>query len=159
MSVLFTTGPIPIAVRQVSVGAMTGVAPTKTVTAVPTLCYSTVPVYPGGLWGYALAATPTTEEVLTDGGIFKLSDTDPVLVLEAHAQVGSAQTYTVVLHNDGDTSGTYDVNIVATEGGNKTRKCFSTPIIVMPYQSLKVTTTAAGAVTLLVVRAQATHIL
>jgi hypothetical protein len=138
---------------------MTGVAPTKTVTAVPTLCYPTVPVYPGGLWGYALAATPTTEETLTDGGLFKLSDTDPVLVLEAHVQVGAAQTYGVTIHNDGDTLGTYDVSLLATEGGNKTRKCFSTPIIVMPYQSLKMTTTAAGAVTLLVVRAQATHIL
>lgn len=159
MSVLFTTGPIPITVRQISVGAMTGVAPTKTVTAVPTLCYPTVPVYPGGLWGYALAATPTVEETLTDGGLFKLSETDPVLILEAHAQVGSGQTYTVVLHNDSDTGGTYDVNIIATEGGNKTRKCFSTPIIVMPYQSLKVTTTAAGAITLMVVRAQATHVL
>ena len=159
MTVLFTTGPIPIAIRQLSVGAMTGVAPTKTVIATPTLCYPTVPVYPGGLWGYALAATPTTEEILTDGGLFKISDTDPVLVLEAHAQVGSSQTYSVVLHNDADTLGTYDVNVLTTEGGNKTRKCFAAPIIVMPYQSLKITTTAAGAITLLVVRAQATHIL
>lgn len=159
MTVLFSTGPIPIAVRQVSVGAMTGVAPTKTVIATPTLCYPTVPVYPGGLWGYALATTPTVEETLTDGGLFKLSDTDPVLVLEAHAQVGSAQTYSITLRNDGDSSGTYDVTLLTTEDGNKKRKCFSAPIIVMPYQALKVTTTAAGAVTFLVVRAQATHIL
>jgi len=159
MTVLFSTGPIPIAIRQIAAGGMTGVAPTKTVTAVPTLCYPTVPVNTGGLWGYALAATPTVEETLTDGGLFKLSDTDPVLVLEAHAQVGSAQTYSISLRNDGDTSGTYDVTLLTTEGGNKTRKCFSAPIIVMPYQSLKVTTTAAGAITFLVVRAQATHIL
>jgi len=46
------TGPVPLALRMCSVGAMTGVAATKTVTAVPTLCYPTY--YFGGLQGFEI---------------------------------------------------------------------------------------------------------
>ena len=147
------TGPVPTALRMRSVGAMTGVAATKTVTAVPTLCYPTY--YFGGLQGYALAATPTTEEVLTDGGLIQLSDTDPVIVREIQAAVGSGGTYTISLHDMTASDASRDVSILTTEGGNLTRKCLSTPLIVMPFQQLKIVTSAAGAITLILTRAAA----
>lgn len=150
------TGPVPAALRMRSVGAMTGVAPTKTVVATPTLCYPTY--FYAGLQGFALAATPTTEEVLTDGGLIQLSDTDPVLIREVWAAVGSAQTYTIVLHDMTASDTSRDVSIIATEGGNLTRKCFINPVIVMPYQQVKITTTAAGAITLILTRAAASSL-
>lgn len=146
-----STGPIPTALRMRSVGAMTGVAATKTVVATPTLCYPTY--YYGGLQGFALAATPTTEEVLTDGGLIQLSDTDPVLVREIQAAVGLGGTYAIVLHDMTASDASRDVTILTTEGGNLTRKCLSAPLIVMPFQQLKITTSAAGAITLILTRA------
>jgi len=150
------TGPVPMALRMRSVGAMTGVAATKTVTAAPTLCYPTY--YFGGLQGFALAATPTTEEVLTDGGLIQLSDTDPVLIREIQAAVGSAQTYTVTLHDMTASDATRDVIILTTEGGHLTRKCLINPVIVMPYQQVKIVTTAAGSITLILTRAAASSL-
>jgi hypothetical protein len=135
---------------------MTGVAATKTVVATPTLCYPTY--FTGGLQGFALAATPTTEEVLTDGGLIQLSDTDPILIREIWAAVGSAQTYTVVLHDTTASDATRDVTILTTEGGHLTRKCLINPVIVMPYQQVKITTTAAGSITLILTRAAASSL-
>lgn len=151
-----STGPIPVALRMCSVGAMTGVAPTKTVTAVPTLCYPTY--FYRGLQGFALAATPTVEEVLTDGGLIQLSDTDPVLIREIQAAVGSAQTYTITLHDMTASDASRDVTILTTEGGHLTRKCLINPVIVMPYQQVKIVTTAAGAITLILTRAAASSL-
>jgi hypothetical protein len=152
----FSIGQIPTALRMLSVGAMTGVAATKTVTAVPTLCYPTY--YFGGLQGFALAATPTTEEVLTDGGLIQLSDTDPILIREIQAAVGSAQTYTITLHDMTASDATRDVTILTTEGGHLTRKCLINPVIVMPYQQVKIVTTAAGSITLILTRAAASSL-
>jgi len=151
-----STGPVPTTLRMRSVGAMTGVAPTKTVVATPTLCYPTY--FYGGLQGYALAATPTTEEILTDGGLVQLSDTDPILIREVWGAIGSAQTYTIVLHDMTASDATRDVTILTTEGGNLTRKCLINPVIVMPYQQVKITTTAAGAITLVLTRAAASSL-
>jgi hypothetical protein len=147
------TGNVPTTLRMRSVGAMTGVAPTKTVTATPTLCYPTY--YYAGLQGYALAATPTTEEVLTDGGLVQLSDTDPVLIREVWAAVGTGKTYTITLHDMTASDATRDVTIITTEGGDLTRKCFINPVIVMPYQQVKIVTTNAGSITLVLTRAAA----
>jgi hypothetical protein len=126
------------------------------VTAVPTLCYPTY--FTGGLQGFALAATPTTEEILTDGGLLQLSDTDPVLVREIQAAVGSGGTYTISLIDTTATDTSRDIAILTTEGGNSTRKCLINPLIVMPYQKLKVVTSAAGSITLILTRASASSL-
>lgn len=140
------TGPTVIGVRQtISGGPFTGVAPTFPLVPGPGSGTAYPAKFSGGMYTYGNPGD-LTALTLDAGGLFDLSNNGTYALRCIRAFCGAAATYNLYIQKRG---GTEITTILTLADANTTNRDFDgTGLIVLPSQTVKITTTAAGTIDL-----------
>lgn len=130
-------GPLPVAVRQTSIGAMTGVAP---IGPDPQPNPYSPDEYVNGRYDY-VDPTDHSLAVLKDGGRFEFEEDVKIPEIRPHVSGGTFE----VLIQDRDNSHVTTLIAAATDADGK-RYDYEPSVIVLKSQTLLVKTSAAGSV-------------
>jgi hypothetical protein len=134
-------GPLPVGVRQTSVGAMTGVAPVGPQPApLPGNVPYTPDAYAEDRYDYV---NPDDHSLATlaDGGFFEFEESVKIPEIRPHVAGG---TFEVLIE---DRDGSHDTEVIAAaSAADGDRYAFNPPVILLKAQRLVVKTSAAGSV-------------
>jgi hypothetical protein len=145
-------GQSVIGVRQTIVGGgLTGVAPTFALTPGPGSASAYPAKHVGGMYTYGDPDDLTSVE-LDAGGLFDLSDNSCLSLRCIRAFCGALSTYSLFFQTRGGTDITTVLTAVDADSTN--REFADTGLIVLPGQTVKVTTSAAGTIDLYFTRYQ-----
>ncbi len=145
-------GQTVVGVRQtISGGPFTGVAPTFPLIPGPGSDTAYPAKYVGGMYTYG-DPDDLTAITLDAGGLFDLSDNCTLSLRCIRAFCGVGETYNLYFQTRGGTSIT---TVLTLADANSTNREFAgTGLIVLPSQTVKITTTAAGTIDLYFARYQ-----
>jgi hypothetical protein len=146
------TSPTVIGIRQTIVGGpFTGVAPTFPLVPGPGSGDAFPAKFLGGMYTYGDPEDLTALD-LDAGGLFDLSNNGTYSLRCIRAFCGAAATYNLYIQKRG---GTEITTLLTLADANATNRDFDgTGLIVLPSQTVKITTTAAGTIDLYFTRYQ-----
>lgn len=145
-------GQTVVGVRQTIVGGpFTGVAPTFPLVPGPGSGVAYPAKYAGGMYTYGDPDDLTVLE-LDAGGLFDFGDNSTLALKCIRAFCGAAATYNLYVQKRGGTEITTILTVADADSTNREIAGIGLPIL--PSQTLKVTTTAAGTIDLYFARYQ-----
>lgn len=134
-------GPLPVAARQTSVGAMTGVAPIGPPPTPPPATVAYEPdLYTDGRYDY-VCSEDNSLATLTDGGRYEFEEDVKIPEIRPHVTGGTFE----VLVQDRDNTHVTEI-IAAASSADGDRYDFYPSVIVLKSQALIIKTSAAGSV-------------
>ena len=150
MTQYINVGQTAVGVRQICSVAFAGLAPKATLPGPPPVIVDCDPVvFEQGLYTYAYPTDPTVT-TLTAGGLFDLGTGFSYALKAVRGHCGAAQTMTLSVADRGGTNPTVILNAVDADDHQEVFD--GNGLIVLPSQVVLVSTSAAGAIDLYVVK-------